>query len=172
MTDDRPLQLMVDALAASLRTEVEQLRTLERTLRAQQQHIASRNVRGLLDCLDGQEQELAALQHTEAERQRMTAEIAARLGLPAASVSLREIAAALGGAAGADLDAHGRTGREAVAIIRRLNGDNRRLLSHALSFVQDLLAAAAGRAPAPATYEASGSMTPRPQLDVLVDHSA
>lgn len=172
MTEDRPYQAQVDALAALLRAEVEQLRLLEQTLRDQQEHIATRNVRGLLDCLDGQESQLAALQYTEAERQRLTSDIAAGLGLPAARVSLRDIAVALGGPAGADLDAHGRAGREAVAIIRRLNGDNRRLLAHALSFVQDLLAAAAGRSPAPATYEASGTLAPRPQLDVLVDHSA
>ena len=172
MTEDRPLESMVDSLAGLLTTQVEQLRVLERTLRDQQEFIASRNVRGLLDCLDGQDRQLAALQRTEAERRRLMASMADRLGLAPAHVSLGDLSRALGGPAGADLDAHARAGREAVAIIRRINGDNRRLLAHALAFVQDLLSAAAGRAPAPTTYEASGNITPRPQLDVLVDHSA
>jgi flagellar biosynthesis/type III secretory pathway chaperone len=151
---------------------VEQLRVLERTLRDQQEFIADRNVRGLMDCLDGQDRQLAALQQTEAQRRGLMTGIASRLGLAPAQISLRDLSRALGGPAGADLDAHARTGREAVAIIRRINGDNRRLLAHALAFVEDLLAVAAGRTPAPTTYEASGNITSRPQLDVLVDHSA
>jgi flagellar biosynthesis/type III secretory pathway chaperone len=172
MTEDRPLESMVDGLAILLTTQVEQLRVLERTLRDQQQHIASRDVRCLLDCLDSQDRQLAALQQTEVENRRLMAGIASRLGLEPARVSLGDLSRALGGPAGADLEAHARAGREAVAIIRRINGDNRRLLTHALAFVQDLLAAAAGRIPAPTTYEASGNITARPQLDVLVDHRA
>jgi flagellar biosynthesis/type III secretory pathway chaperone len=172
MTDDRPLESMVDSLAVLLTSEVQQLRVLERTLLAQQEHIASRNVRGLLDCLDGQEQQLVALQQAEAERRSLITTLAGRLGLAPGSVSLLDLSRALGGPAGASLEEHARAGREAVAIIRRINTDNRRLLTHALAFVQDLLAAAAGRVPAPTTYEASGNITARPQLDVLVDHRA
>jgi flagellar biosynthesis/type III secretory pathway chaperone len=172
MTEDRPLGPMVESLAARLIDQVEQLRVLERTLRDQQEFITARDVQGLLGCLTVQEQQLNALQQTEAARDEITSRIAAALGLDPRHVSFAELRVALGDPVGADLEAHMQAGREAVAIIRRINGDNRRLLTHALNFVQDLLAAMSGR-PAPSTtYESSGQIIPRTQLDVIVDHSA
>lgn len=170
MTDDATTAL-VHELATVVKQQVEELRELEAVLRTQQSAVAGRDVEAILSTLADQTGRLESLRRSDAERARVLALLGAALGLQPGPQTLRQLAATVGGSLGEELLSLSSDGREALAIVSRVNADNRRLIEDSLDFVESMLATLAGRAPAKPTYQESGVIQ-RSQLDTIVDHSA
>ncbi len=170
MTGSRHEELARE-LATLVNQQVDHLRKLEATLRQQQTAVIGRDVEAVLASLAEQTAVLDKLRTADEQRTRVLTQLSAGLGLEAGKATLRDLAGALGGTLGQELESLSTTGREALAIVTRVNNDNRRLIEQSLEFIETMLAAASGRAPAAPTYQASGTLT-RSQIDTLVDHSA
>jgi len=158
-------------LATLVNQQVDQLRKLEATLRQQQTAVIGRDVEAVLASLAEQSEVLDGLRAADDKRTGVLTLLSGGLGLEAGKATLRDLAGALGGTLGDELDSLSATGREALAIVTRVNNDNRRLIEQSLEFIETMLAAASGRAPAASTYQASGVLT-RTQIETIVDHSA
>ena len=170
MTDART-ETLVRELGALVSRQVAQLRELETVLRAQQAAVAARDVDSILATLADQTQRLDVLRRSDEERTQVLALLGTALGLPTGKLTLRQLGAALGGPLGEELETLSTDGKEALAIVGRVNADNRRMIQDSLDFVESMLAAHAGRAPAKPTYQESGVLA-RAQIDTIVDHSA
>lgn len=170
MTDSRT-EALVRELATLVKGQVAQLRELEAVLSAQQAAVAARDVDAIVATLGDQTERLEILRQSDAERTRVLALLGSALGVQAGALTLRQLATALGGPLGEELETLSSDGREALAIVGRVNSDNRRLIQESLDFVESMLAALAGRAPAKPTYQESGGLA-RSQVDTIVDQSA
>lgn len=168
---DQSTEALVHALAGLVKDQVAELRELEVVLREQQSAVAGRDVEAILGTLAGQSAHLEALRRCDAERTRVACRLALALGFSTGTPTLRQLAAAAGGALGAELEALSQHARETLTLVERVNTDNHRLIRESLDFVESMLAALSGRAPAKSTYQQSGAIR-RSQLDTLVDHSA
>lgn len=156
-------------LRALLGDQMNTLRSLEQIIKDQGEHLAQRDIPGIIASITEQGQCLERVHRIEDERKRMMGKISALLGLDGGATTLRTLSQNLEGEVGDELRATGEAIRETLDNIGRVNKDNKRLIQHSLKLVQEMLGATTGNKSAAPTYGVRGTMRPQRQERLLVD---
>jgi flagellar biosynthesis/type III secretory pathway chaperone len=161
-------ELMAD-LRALLGEQVKNLRSLESIIRAQRNHLAGRDIPGIISSITEQGQCLERVHRVDQERKRLMGEISKVLGLGPGEITVTRLSTKLDGEVGEELRATAEAIRETLENIGRVNRENKRLIQHSLKVVQEMLGAVTGERRTPPTYGDRGLLRPQQQDRMLVD---
>lgn len=166
------IETLLSVLVEANRNQTAELENLDALLEQQRQALIERDAPTILASLAEQSARIEAVQNTEQQRQRAQENLAAALGVRGEALTLAKISEQAGAAARSLLEPSTAELRTAMERVGRSNADNRRLIEHSLDFVGSMLSALSGSTTATPTYEATGSMRPRAQVETLIDHTA
>lgn len=163
------MESLLNDLRTLLAEQVENLKTLETVLCDQRDHLAKRNIQGILASIEEQEKCLARVQEIESNRGGLMKRLSGILGLEQGNVSLKDISEKIDPDVGAEIRSMGEAIRGTLKNIGQVNRNNRKLIEHSLDFVQEMLGAIGGQGTQKRTYGETGSLVPREQARKLVD---
>ena len=165
----------MDALLSDLRIllnrQVENLRELEAVLREQRDVLSRRDVPGILESINRQEECLNRVQAIETSRSDLMERISGRLGVEPGGMTLKKLAESVDPETGAELRSMGEAIRATLDDIGRVNRHNRRIIKNSLAFIREMLGAVTGKGPEKSTYGSSGDMHTGETPYALVDRT-
>lgn len=165
----------MDALLSELRVlldrQVENLRDLEVILREQRGVLARRDVPGILESIQRQEECLERVQAIENGRNDLMSRISGELGVDPGAMTLKKLAESVEGGTGEELRSMGEAIRATLDDVGRVNRHNRRLIKSSLSHIREMLGAVTGQGPEKSTYGATGDIRSGEKPYALVDRT-
>lgn len=158
----------VAELLQALDEELPGLDALLATLRQQRDLLVARDVSAIIENLQGQEAFVGRIK-AQQKRRRAAMRAAARALKIDAEATLQQISDRLDSDL-AEMVRDRRTQlRQRVELVQKLNGDNQRLIRHALDAVQKMAAAVSGSTVSQPVYEQTGLIRAQNQIRALVD---